>query len=85
MGNIIAKDRENMLKPLTNDLLEKRLELTILRIIEKSKTTDIKVLISNAELDIENIKSQMIQKHKEMSEISAQSSMEQNEFLQQWW
>ena len=83
MGNVIAKDRENMLKPLIDDLLKKRLELTVLNIIKKSETTDIDTLIKNAESDLENIKSQMIQKHVEMSEITAQSSREQDEFLQQ--
>jgi hypothetical protein len=85
MGNIITKDRENFLKPLINDLKQKEFELEFLKVLKELKEQGISIerKIGYTELDINNLKSQIKIKNKEMDEITALNSIEQQDFLQQ--
>ncbi|WNE41679.1 MAG: hypothetical protein AD073_000013 [Mycoplasmataceae bacterium] len=85
MGNIIAKDRENILKPQLDNLKEKVLEISILKNIKESGITDIDVLIKSAESELEDIVSQIRNKNQELNEINKQNSIQQDQFLQEWW
>lgn len=80
MGNSNSR-----VESLNKELDINKLKLIILEIINELENSDSSTLIENTQAKIEKITSELKKISDEKSRIHAENSIEQDDFLQQWW